>query len=236
VATWEHVILYGPRHDPGEADLAFTGASSPGVVRPGPRRARGGPGCGGGGSRLLHLRVRDRFTEHRGLPVLRDRHRRGHRVAAPGCASGSAGGRSGDRRDGDPGRRAHQCRAECAVQREHRPVQQDAGYPLPAVRPLHARLCELRRRVRLLGHARRAACGRGSPPRTGDLGRRRRGGAGALNEMVEFLATLAHHGAHTGGYWNTGWDLVCNFTGAAVAGLVIARSRAGAASPAGTPA
>jgi uncharacterized membrane protein YjdF len=54
-------------------------------------------------------------------------------------------------------------------------------------------------------------------------------GLGALNEMVEFLATLAHHGAHAGGYWNTGWDLVCNFLGAGTAGLVIARSRAGSA-------
>jgi len=54
-------------------------------------------------------------------------------------------------------------------------------------------------------------------------------GLGALNEMVEFLATLAHHGAHAGGYWNTGWDLVCNFIGAGAAGLVLARSRAGKA-------
>jgi putative membrane protein len=54
-------------------------------------------------------------------------------------------------------------------------------------------------------------------------------GLGALNEMVEFIATLAHHGAHAGGYWNTGWDLVCNSIGAIAAGLVIARSRAGAA-------
>jgi uncharacterized membrane protein YjdF len=54
-------------------------------------------------------------------------------------------------------------------------------------------------------------------------------GLGALNEMVEFLATLAHHGAHAGGYWNTGWDLVCNFVGAGAAGLVIARSQAAAA-------
>jgi hypothetical protein len=54
-------------------------------------------------------------------------------------------------------------------------------------------------------------------------------GLGALNEMAEFVATLAHHGAHAGGYWNTGWDLVCNFLGAGAAGLVIARSQAGAA-------
>jgi putative membrane protein len=54
-------------------------------------------------------------------------------------------------------------------------------------------------------------------------------GLGALNEMVEFIATLAHHGAHAGGYWNTGWDLVANCTGAAAASLVLARSKAGAA-------
>ncbi|HEY1671624.1 MAG TPA: DUF2238 domain-containing protein [Streptosporangiaceae bacterium] len=54
-------------------------------------------------------------------------------------------------------------------------------------------------------------------------------GLGALNEMVEFIATLAHHGAHAGGYWNTGWDLVANFTGATAAALALARSKAGAA-------
>ena len=54
-------------------------------------------------------------------------------------------------------------------------------------------------------------------------------GLGALNEIVEFLATLAHHGAHAGGYWNTGWDLVCNLIGAGAAGLVIAKSHATAA-------
>jgi putative membrane protein len=54
-------------------------------------------------------------------------------------------------------------------------------------------------------------------------------GLGAVNEVVEFTATLAHHGAHAGGYWNTGWDLVCNLIGATTAGIVIATSRAGAA-------
>jgi hypothetical protein len=49
-------------------------------------------------------------------------------------------------------------------------------------------------------------------------------GLGALNEVVEFLATLAHHGAHVGGYFNTGWDLICNLIGAAGAGFAIARS------------
>jgi len=61
-------------------------------------------------------------------------------------------------------------------------------------------------------------------------------GLGAINEMVEFIATLAHHGAHAGGYWNTGWDLVCNTIGAVAAGIVIARSRTADArsAPAGT--
>jgi Predicted membrane protein (DUF2238) len=49
-------------------------------------------------------------------------------------------------------------------------------------------------------------------------------GLGALNEVVEFAATLAHHGAHVGGYFNTGWDLICNLIGAGAGGLAIARS------------
>jgi hypothetical protein len=57
-------------------------------------------------------------------------------------------------------------------------------------------------------------------------------GFGALNEVVEFLATLAHHGAHAGGYWNTGWDLVCNAIGAGAAGLVIRKSHTAAVTPA----
>ena len=51
-------------------------------------------------------------------------------------------------------------------------------------------------------------------------------GMGGLNEMIEFLATIAHHGAHVGGYLNTGWDLICNFIGATTAGVILARSRA----------
>ena len=47
-------------------------------------------------------------------------------------------------------------------------------------------------------------------------------GLGAVNEMVEFLATLAHSGAAVGGYHNTGWDLVSNLFGAAAAGMTIA--------------
>ena len=55
-------------------------------------------------------------------------------------------------------------------------------------------------------------------------------GLGALNETIEFLTTLAHHGAHVGGYVNTGWDLVSNVAGAVGAGLYI-----GAARPVGDP-
>jgi uncharacterized membrane protein YjdF len=48
-------------------------------------------------------------------------------------------------------------------------------------------------------------------------------GIGAFNELIEFIATLAHAGAHVGGYNNTGWDLVSNTVGALVAGVVISR-------------
>lgn len=56
-------------------------------------------------------------------------------------------------------------------------------------------------------------------------------GIGALNEMIEFLATTAHHAAHVGGYDNTGWDLVCNFIGASL-GLGVIGSMRGDARPA----
>jgi hypothetical protein len=46
-------------------------------------------------------------------------------------------------------------------------------------------------------------------------------GVGAFNELIEFLATLAHHGSHVGGYRNTGWDLLSNSVGTAVASLLI---------------
>lgn len=49
-------------------------------------------------------------------------------------------------------------------------------------------------------------------------------GLGALNETIEFLATLAHGGeSHVGGYTNTGWDLVANLIAGMVAGLVLHR-------------
>jgi hypothetical protein len=42
-------------------------------------------------------------------------------------------------------------------------------------------------------------------------------GVGAINEVVEFLATIFHSAAHIGGYDNTGWDLVSNTIGALAA-------------------
>jgi putative membrane protein len=47
-------------------------------------------------------------------------------------------------------------------------------------------------------------------------------GVGAINELIEFLATLAHHGSHVGGYRNTGWDLLSNTVGTATAMLATA--------------
>jgi len=46
-------------------------------------------------------------------------------------------------------------------------------------------------------------------------------GLGALNEAVEFVATLAHGGGHAGGYTNTGWDLVTNTFAGLLAAVVI---------------
>ena len=47
-------------------------------------------------------------------------------------------------------------------------------------------------------------------------------GVGAINELIEFLATLAHHGQHVGGYRNTGWDLLSNTVGATTASVLLA--------------
>lgn len=46
-------------------------------------------------------------------------------------------------------------------------------------------------------------------------------GFGALNEVVEFIATLTVPETNVGGYINTGWDLVSNFVGTLVAALCI---------------
>ncbi len=42
-------------------------------------------------------------------------------------------------------------------------------------------------------------------------------GFGALNEVIEFTATLLIPKTNVGGYVNTGWDLVSNLVGAAIA-------------------
>lgn len=49
-------------------------------------------------------------------------------------------------------------------------------------------------------------------------------GLGAVNETIEFLTTLAHSGAHVGGYSNTGWDLVSNVVGGATAAAWLERN------------
>ncbi len=46
-------------------------------------------------------------------------------------------------------------------------------------------------------------------------------GFGALNEVVEFVATLMVPETNVGGYANTGWDLVANTVGATVAAVLI---------------
>jgi hypothetical protein len=46
-------------------------------------------------------------------------------------------------------------------------------------------------------------------------------GFGALNEVVEFAATLLVPETNVGGYLNTGWDLVANTVGATVAAVLI---------------
>ncbi len=46
-------------------------------------------------------------------------------------------------------------------------------------------------------------------------------GFGALNEVVEFIATLLVPETNVGGYRNTGWDLVANLVGVTVAATLI---------------
>ncbi|MEN8143743.1 MAG: DUF2238 domain-containing protein [Gemmatimonadota bacterium] len=46
-------------------------------------------------------------------------------------------------------------------------------------------------------------------------------GFGALNELVEFVATLAVPETNVGGYLNTGWDLVANLFGVTAAAALI---------------
>jgi hypothetical protein len=47
-------------------------------------------------------------------------------------------------------------------------------------------------------------------------------GFGALNEVIEFAATLLVPETNVGGYLNTGWDLVSNLIGVTTAVLCIA--------------
>jgi hypothetical protein len=46
-------------------------------------------------------------------------------------------------------------------------------------------------------------------------------GFGALNEVVEFAAVLLMPSTNVGGYINTGWDLVSNLVGCAIAAVAI---------------
>lgn len=46
-------------------------------------------------------------------------------------------------------------------------------------------------------------------------------GFGALNEIVEFIATLTLESTNVGGYENTGWDLVANLVGSVIAAIWI---------------
>lgn len=46
-------------------------------------------------------------------------------------------------------------------------------------------------------------------------------GFGALNEVVEFVATMTIPETNVGGYINTGWDLVFNFLGCSLVAVVI---------------
>lgn len=46
-------------------------------------------------------------------------------------------------------------------------------------------------------------------------------GFGALNEVVEFVATLTVPETNVGGYINTGWDLVSNLVGSSIAAALI---------------
>ncbi|HVL33840.1 MAG TPA: DUF2238 domain-containing protein [Actinomycetota bacterium] len=48
-------------------------------------------------------------------------------------------------------------------------------------------------------------------------------GIGAFNEVLEFAMTKVNENSNVGGYDNTGWDLVFNMFGAAVAATWVAR-------------
>ena len=46
-------------------------------------------------------------------------------------------------------------------------------------------------------------------------------GFGALNELIEFAATILVPQTNVGGYMNTGWDLVSNLVGCVLAAVII---------------
>jgi len=46
-------------------------------------------------------------------------------------------------------------------------------------------------------------------------------GFGALNEVIEFAATILVPETNVGGYMNTGWDLVSNLVGCVLAAVII---------------
>ncbi|MFO7871265.1 MAG: hypothetical protein R6V03_07535 [Kiritimatiellia bacterium] len=46
-------------------------------------------------------------------------------------------------------------------------------------------------------------------------------GFGAINEIIEFAATLSLPETNVGGYVNTGWDLVSNLSGSVIAAVLI---------------
>jgi putative membrane protein len=59
---------------------------------------------------------------------------------------------------------------------------------------------------------------------------------GAVNEVLEFIATLLIPETNVGGYENTGWDLVANTVGSVAAGVAVGvRTGRSSTAPASTP-
>jgi hypothetical protein len=56
-------------------------------------------------------------------------------------------------------------------------------------------------------------------------------GLGAINEIIEFIASLLLPETNVGGYVNTGWDLVSNLTGSMGAVLLIGFNRSAEGKP-----
>ena len=57
-------------------------------------------------------------------------------------------------------------------------------------------------------------------------------GVGAVNEILEFVATLVLEETNVGGYRNTSWDLVADLVGAVAAALWLVHSSPGERAPA----